>query len=451
MEDHTTPSPDAGGTGESSRFRGLHARTYEMELLVSGAVVFGLVKLPPIIAPAFDRFRDGLEGRMLLPVTAAQSYVLFVIYVLVGTFLLHLMLRAYWIGLLGLESVFEHGIRWDKVKLGPAMIRTCHERLGSLARSIDRADDLCSLLFSFGFLIVATFVYSIGLMIVALAVATTSSRLIFDGAHTTTIFWSVLGILVAIQMIPSLLDRHLGARLSPEGAPYRILGRLVAVGYKVSPLPWTGTTQLTLGSNLSSTRVSTIIVVVSVVLAISHLATTLVERDRLRFDDLRYFPINLYEQGIDPSHYRDHPDPSGIDPGMPSIQSRLVTDPYLELLVMYLPRRHNSLILERCPEQAPLRRGGLELGSGTCADTSAVAGAAACLGDLFEARLDGDELTSLHWDFTREPSSGLPAVLATVPVSALPPGRHELEVVLPRHVPTADDPGTERHLIPFWR
>ncbi len=422
-----------------------------MELLVSGAVVFGLVKLPPIVAPAFDRFGDGLEGRMLLPVTAAQSYVLFVIYVLAGTFLLHLMLRAYWIGLLGLESVFEHGIRWDKAKLGPVTIRTCRERLGSLARSIDRTDDLCSLLFSFGFLIVATFVYSIGLMIVALAFAVTSSRLVFDGAHTTAIFWSVLGLLVAMQMVPSLLDRHLGARLAPEGAPYRILTRLVTVGYKVSPLPWIGTTQLTLGTNLSSTRVATIIVVVSVTLGVSHVATTLVERGRLRFDDLRYFPLDLHAQGIDPSHYRDRPDSQRTDLDMPSIQSRLVSDPYLQLLVTYLPRRHNSLIRERCPELAPLRRGGLELGAGEHPDIQAVHAAATCLGDLFSVQLDGDELTDLTWDFTREPGSGLPAVLAIIPVAALQSGRHELEVVLPRRAPRADDPGSEHHLIPFWR
>ena len=139
------PAKDADEPATQSRFGALHARTYEMELLVSGAVVLGLLQLPPVVRAAFARFRAGLEdGGLRLVVGAGQSYVVFVLYVLIGTFVLHLVMRAYWIGLLGLESVFEQGIRWDRLQksIGPLTLRTYRERVGTLAHAVDRIDDL---------------------------------------------------------------------------------------------------------------------------------------------------------------------------------------------------------------------------------------------------------------------------------------------------------------------
>lgn len=70
--------PDLPSDGDppavQSRFGALHARTYEMELLVSGAVVLGLLQLPPIVRTAFTRFRTGVaDGGLRLVTDAVQS------------------------------------------------------------------------------------------------------------------------------------------------------------------------------------------------------------------------------------------------------------------------------------------------------------------------------------------------------------------------------------------
>ncbi|RLE30261.1 MAG: hypothetical protein DRJ61_13080, partial [Acidobacteria bacterium] len=134
-----------------SRFSGFHARTYEMELLISGAVVFGLIHLPPIIERISTSFLAGLEGNLSLFGFMGQIYLQLVLYGLIAVFVLHLAMRGFWIGLLGLESVFPEGIRWDRVKLGPAMIKRYRAGIDSLAATIEKVDDLCSLIFSFGF------------------------------------------------------------------------------------------------------------------------------------------------------------------------------------------------------------------------------------------------------------------------------------------------------------
>ena len=77
--------PHSGDTGWS-RFSGLHTRTFEMELLLSGAVVFALVQLPPIVNQHLARFRAGLVGDVRLMGMYAEVYVTLVLYALIGAF-----------------------------------------------------------------------------------------------------------------------------------------------------------------------------------------------------------------------------------------------------------------------------------------------------------------------------------------------------------------------------
>jgi hypothetical protein len=435
---------------QHSRFGELHARTYEMELLVSGAVVFGLLLLPPVVTRAFERFTEGLVGDLRLVTSAIQGYVTLALWVLITAFLLHLVLRAYWIGLLGLESVFVEGIRWDRVRLGPYTVKTLRERIGSLGGAVDSVDDLCSLVFSFGFLIVIIFLYSVVVLLLAVASALAVSRLAFSGKHLAVLAWILFFVFLGSQSVPNVLDRRFGPRLTPGSVPARLLQGLVRAGYALSPTRWTGPIQLTLGSNTSPARLATMIILVCVALGTSYVGATLVRGGALRLDNRAYFPDSLQEHGIDPQHYRDRRDGGPSDATTPSIQSLFVGDSYLELVVPYSPRRHNALIEAACPGVAPLRAVGLVRRDGDELASDQVAAVAACLGSLFEVRLDERRLENLRWDFTVEARRHLPAVVAVVLVSGLERGRHELEVAVPGRKATAQDPDFVLHRMPFW-
>ena len=45
--------------------------------------------------------------------------------VLAVTFALHLLLRAQWIALVGMDSVYPQGVRLDKLRMGPIQRGTC--------------------------------------------------------------------------------------------------------------------------------------------------------------------------------------------------------------------------------------------------------------------------------------------------------------------------------------
>ncbi len=428
----------------------MHARTYEMELLLSGAVVFGLMQLPPLLSVAFDRFRAGLSGDLRILGLYGEFYVVYVLYALIGSFLLHLGLRAYWIGLLGLESVYPEGIRWDRLKFGPATIERFRRSVPSLARSIDRVDDLCSLIFSFGFMLVAIFVYSV----IVLAVSATSgfvlSRLVLGGAHAATVSGVVFVVLLGSQVVAQAIDRRLSPRLDPGGAARRLVGAMVRAGFLISPMRWVGTVQLTLQSRLSTSRVSAVVTVAVVLLSSVYLGSQLVNREVIRIDGGRYFPSSLREHGLDPLHYRDRRAPGTVDPRSPSIQSELVEGPYLVLSIPYHPRHHDAQMAAACPELRSLRTGGFALGRGSEPSDDDARAAVACLSSLFCFELDRAPLEGLWFDFAIEPGSELESLAARIPVAGLAPGRHELVVVAPGRSDD-DPPEPVRHVIPFWR
>ncbi len=437
-----------------SRFSGFHARTYEMELLVSGAVVFGLIHLPPIIERAFTSYIASLEGNLRLIGLLSQIYLQLVLFGLIAVFVAHLAMRGFWIGLLGLESVFPEGIRWENVKLGPAMIRRHRANIGSLAKAIEKTDDLCSLVFSFGFLVVFIWVYFVILLVVSVTLGVGLAWLLFDGQGATTLFWIIAGSTIGISVFAELVDKAFSHRVKPGGTSERLIGLTVAIAYAVSPARFIGATQLTLGSNTSSARVSAVMVVAMLGLALVQIAGGFVGEGFVRLDSLTFFPDTLREQGMDPGHYRSLRGSNAVEPLIPTIQGDIVTEPFLKLFIPYNPRRHNRLLTEKCPDLPTLSKNGLDAGKAAKLEDNQVQEAAACLGSLFPISLDGGSVKDMHFDFTIEQTTGLEGVVTFLPIDGLGHGRHELMILAPpkARLTGKDDetPEPVRHLIPFW-
>ncbi|MEM8997911.1 MAG: hypothetical protein AAGF23_24230, partial [Acidobacteriota bacterium] len=135
-------------------------RNWEMELLISGAVVFALFQVPSALETSFQRLLVPLTRSQEFAMSFAFVYTKMIVLVLITAFLLHLGTRAFWVGLIGLRSVYPQGIDWDEVHEGPLWKRILREMptLGDLADATDR---LASQIFSFAFMFVFFFLISI--------------------------------------------------------------------------------------------------------------------------------------------------------------------------------------------------------------------------------------------------------------------------------------------------
>ena len=93
--------------------------TWEMEVLLSGATVFTLWQLAGALAPTTAYLLPRLTPQLATLGGVLYIYLASGVIMLGLAFGLHLAMRAYWVALVGMHSVFPRGLRLDGLKGGP--------------------------------------------------------------------------------------------------------------------------------------------------------------------------------------------------------------------------------------------------------------------------------------------------------------------------------------------
>lgn len=418
---------------QTSRFRDLHSRTHEIELLISGALVFGFLQVPGYIESSLSWWLVRLEGLTSQAATYVFLYSEMLAYSLLGTFILHLCLRGYWVALLGLESVWPGG--WDaaRLKFGPFSRPHVERQLVSLSASIDRADDRASVVFAAGTLLVMMFLYSLALMVLAVAVAAGLASVTGGRISGAQGLFATFGVMLTIIVGLPMLDRFWGARITPDGRVGRAVSRLLRWLFYVSPVRWTGPVQFVFQTHIGERRMGFAMAGAATLLVTVMVGGLLWRLGAFRVDGWTYFNDTPAAGMFDPRYYRN----SGAerDGVLPSIDGDRISGSYLRLYLPYRPNRHNALLATRCAVP----------GTGTAATVSNQA-AAACVGALYSVRLDDQPLTGLTFDFTRDMPSEYLGVVTYLDVRTLPSGRHELVIESPGR-----QGSTTTVRIPFYR
>jgi len=449
--DQSSPGPGEPPDGE--RFaRGLR-QTWELEMLISGALVFALLQLPSAVDQAYERLdphlADGLAGALFI----VHYYTKLALYTLSASFLVHLAARAYWVGLIGLEAVFPRGVRWEKVSSGPIGRRLYEQRLPSLPALITRTDDFCSMIFSFSFLIVFVFVISIVWAGLLGLLAFGISRLLFGGERLAEVFRALLLLLVLPYLAATLLDKVAGGKMDPAGRPARILRAVNAFYYRALLMDVYGPIMMILFSNVRKKVMYPIFTAAFVGVLGLFFLSEMTRGGRLSMSSDVYMPGTAGEREVSPAYYENLRPEDEVFRMEPSIQSDVVVDPYVRLFIPYYPRRDNPALARRCPGVRPLREAGLSLQRRNAGAPPAGASAAVlrCLADLHRVSLDGRPLPGLELHFSTHPKTGVRGILGYIPVAGLPRGSHLLRVeAVPRPEARKGDPPPDPYLIRFW-
>jgi hypothetical protein len=438
-----------------SRLSRLTTPTWEIEMLLSGAVVFALFQTPEPLQrwAEIAAARTGESGDML--VRLALVYGLIVNYALIAMFLVHLSARAYWVALVGLDSVFPGGVRWENFRQGPIARIEMQKLVGSLPELIERADNFSSLCFGFGLLVVLSALLGSVYAIPSAALALVISELAFDGREIDTLFPLVLGVVLLPIAAAGLLDRW-SARFGGV-APGGVVGRAIARVFRMKLTTLPAPLMLVLRTNLRSGRANA-----AMLGSIALLVTALLLQisGTLRFDGYDYLPADVAGIGIDTRHYRDQRQHDRFDLHSPTIDSMLPGGRYLRLIVPYRPELHGPLVERECvPEggDAATLAAGLAEQAGT--DRHALEAALlACLARALDLRLDGVPVPASALAFSSDPDSGLRGLLAVLPIADLTAGRHEISLYQPpRRRVLEDEERLAEHLargparIAFWR
>lgn len=415
--------------------------TWEVELLISGVAVFAMLQLPGWLDDRMFALEPRLDEDWRIVLALSYFYAKSAAVVLAATFAMHLMLRAQWIALVGVHSVYPQGIRLDRLRMGPIQRSIETERQGTTEAAIERADNRSSVAFAIG-VSVALIIASVCVIFCCMLVlATLSTQTLGLQVKPIWLFFGAFAAFMTPFMVAAGLDQHLHNRFPPDTPGHRLIAGVLRFYTRMGMSRSNNRIIAILGSNGGERRMMATVVGVMLASIIGVCASFLAMRSDSAIGNYSGFP-DADPLAVSPAHYDDQRDPAR-DSVRPYVQSAVIIGPYLKLVVPYQPRRDEAAMRNQCGEQTRKL------------DGEALAKAQlACLQDMHPVTLDGRTLTDLRYEIASDPRTDRPALLAMIDVRELPRGRHELRVARPPRAdrkPDKDHPDPGFDAIPFWR
>ncbi|OOG59561.1 hypothetical protein [Rhodanobacter sp. C03] len=412
--------------------------TWEVELLISGVAVFAMLQLPGWLDDQLFALLPRLSTDFAGVVLPLYIYLKTAAVILAVTFALHLLLRANWIALVGMHSVYPDGVLWENLRMGPVQREIDRHRHGSTGDSIERADNRATVVFAIGVML-ATRLLIISLM-VAVVFAVIMTGLSLTGLHADMFLVFSLCVVTLIVLLFGAheIDRRFGARLREGGAVQRGLAAIFRYS-GLFGISYRSEVMSLLASHSNERRINRLILVVFAVLfgavtfGLNSMKKPLQAGSYGLFprsvDDSRTLRSNYYDDQRDPLH----------DPMTPFVQSAVIEGSYLRLTVPYQPQRDAPAMQSHCARALMLPHG----------DARGDA-LLECMARLRAVSLDGTPLATLHYDVGSDSRTRRPALQAMIDVRSLASGRHVLRV---EHAPGNDDASEGNHadVIAFWR
>ena len=419
-------------------FESLRERTDELELLISGISLLALIALPSWLFDRWASIGTHLEGERLEILSLAFQLTIGLSYTLAAAFLLHLAVRAYWVGLIGLKSVFPGGIRWDQLRnLGPITREHYQQRIVDLETSIDAVDRVASIIFAMISLIALTIIWAgfflVGFILLTMLIGY-ALELSESAMQTVIIIFAVF--FISVSMLSFVLDRGAAklrrANVSPAPWFRRLVRFLLVIQGFMMPMRLMMPVQWSLESNLPRKTFSLAFgLVITSTLMIGVIQPKLV-RTFAPFGSYAFMPDTDIDSGMRSASYENLRGPGDRLLRVPMIPGDLVADSRLRLFLPYIPDRDNGAIRERC------------------ADATSSTSRHACLTSLWSVALDGQPIDVKDFVAAERRDLGMRGLQGYLAMGALEPGKHELVVTWNSTAPKSKRDTAHDYRIPFW-
>jgi hypothetical protein len=394
----------------------LRDRTDELELIISSLTIFALFSIPGWL---FDKISDiytHLSTSMAIASTVGITLLAGASYGLAACFIVHLMARAYWVGLIGLRTVFPDGINWARTPgLGPLSRKYYRDTLPDLDTVIQNTDRLASSLFAVISMLTLSVIWFGAILVVILVVSgAVGARF---GLTNTGIFIGMAVLLVlfiGVPIIVYLLDRQLASRV-PRLRDSRIFAGLVRFLSRIAgfayPQRLVLPVKLTLQSN--TRPVAFFVALTLSIIVIAAIGSTRLGawRSFTLSGEFTYLDTEQVEEGLRSTYYEDMPSPLDRVRGWPRIDSFKQSGSFVRLFLPYQPLRDNLVLDQLCgsAEEAPDR--------------------IACLRQLWTVAIDGRPVSMADFEPAERADLRMRGLIGLVPLTGLEPGLRRIEVV----------------------
>jgi len=196
--------------------------TWEMEPPVSGGPVFGPMQLAGLVDDSFVSLYNRASEDFSFTLMPLWVYVKFVLVTLIGTYLVHLGLRGYWVALVGMNSVSPGGVDWRKLRIGPLSRQYMEKNTPTMATTIENVDNLATRVFGIGFGFAMTMLVPVVLAAISLVLGWAIKQA-FDVENTRWVFAAVFAAVFLPWGLAVTIDQYWGSRIREGSLPYRML------------------------------------------------------------------------------------------------------------------------------------------------------------------------------------------------------------------------------------
>lgn len=471
QEGERTPQQDDPNASAASRvsFERLRERTDELELLISGLSLFALISLPSWLFDVSSEYSARMPIALLALVSALSPLITAIAWTMAALFVLHLLVRAHWVGLIGLKAIFPDGIRWQRLTgIGPVTRSSLTKGLPDIGQVIQRADRTASILFS----LITSSAIALAMMGLWISGLFLIAGVFGDELGGTNAFinvsvgWLLLAFVVAPPAL-WLLDGVL-ARRWPKLASFALFRLLIhTLGWVERlffPRRLVATSRLYVQSNTWPRAFFAVFF--SAILAVLFFGNQAFQSGR-GFDVFGTFAYLNNRDLL--SGQRSQRYESQLLPHERRTMGALIPAPLIETawLPVFLP--HHPLLdvpvlKHRCPEgpTAPIDFSQSNPGNRSEADAEAQDAesdaiserAAVCLRRLWALKLDGKPIDMAGFVVSERRDIGMRGLSGYVPLAGLQPGAHRLEAIWRPNpeletVVTDYVPNRIRYVVPF--
>jgi hypothetical protein len=439
---------------QHERLQELAAKSWNLELIISGAAIFLVSYLPESIDQLLQYYLDNLVldedfKKITLPLLA-YSFMKVVAWMLILTFVLHFALRAFWVGLVGLQAAYPEGIQYERIPRVSDFTRQLYKRsFGSLSEYILRLDKISNQVFSLAFAI-ALMAIGISLIYLVYFSLETFLPLIAGpewgkfGAVAGGLFLAFSALLPAFaQMLvkkPERLDKHPRTR--------RVVEWIIAESPSfMLPIVYRPTQMVTLAfmSNLSSKRLYlnmgliTLIILGGVMYC--FLETSFDLRKYYGTNSRSYFAQQKNAYSQIPGEYDDQR-PEGAYLPLVTIEKEVVDGPFLKVFVRY-PKYLDATLAAFCPPAVwpdSLSRPQ----KAALSDSVHIE----CLSRFFRVYVNDSLFQQQEWLFYEKTTRKIPGLVTYLPTTNFKNGKNILKVM----APAEGKPDSLRlfESVPFW-
>ena len=432
-EDQPESQPASEPLPEETEHRSILVQrpTWELELLISAAVVFSLFQLPGMLGRFWSRVDPWLSDGIEMPLFMVYYVGTLAAYALIVAFVVHFVLRSFWVGLCGLMEAFPKGIDWDCVDIGP-ISRVVYRKISSTPRELERqVDRMASSVFSMLFAVLISIFIVFVYIAIVLAGATALRQLLLPELNVFRVFVVVM-VLFSLPMMllalfeqrgkkdPGLVDRW--PRVAGVMRSWLTVYSRATLGRLYYPI------FMTFSSNISARATTTVMAATMMLLGAAFILVTIIGSGRFGYDSFTYFPRVSSIESIDNVHYEDRWG-GDVAPFVPFIESDVAEGSYVRLFVPWSPSRDNERAQEICGIE-PLRREGIFRTSRSDDDAERAAEVLECLRGLVMVDLDGEAVDPASGSLSRHDQTKVRGLLFHIRVAELEAGRHALRVRL---------------------